>query len=41
MTVNYATLIGDNVKVQDHTWLAGNMRIGDVGVHQRRRDYRQ
>jgi acetyltransferase-like isoleucine patch superfamily enzyme len=29
VTVNYSTQIGDRVKVQDHSWLAGNMTIED------------
>ncbi len=29
VTINYATLIGERTKVMDHSWLAGNMRIGD------------
>jgi len=29
VTVNYNTRIGSRVRVQDHTWLAGNMTIED------------
>lgn len=29
VTVNYATLIGDDVKIMDHSWLAGNMSVGN------------
>lgn len=29
VTVNYNTLIGNNVKIMDHSWLAGNMVIED------------
>ncbi len=29
VTVNYNTRIGSGVRVQDHTWLAGNMTIED------------
>nr|WP_276575376.1 N-acetyltransferase [Bradyrhizobium sp. Oc8] len=29
VTVNYNTRVGDRVRVQDHTWLAGNMTIED------------
>jgi acetyltransferase-like isoleucine patch superfamily enzyme len=29
VTVNYNTRIGDRVRVQDHSWLAGNMIIED------------
>lgn len=28
VTVNYNTVINDRVKVMDHSWLAGNMKIG-------------
>jgi acetyltransferase-like isoleucine patch superfamily enzyme len=29
VTINYNTRIGDRVKIQDHSWLAGNMTIED------------
>lgn len=29
VTVNYATLIGNDVKIMDHSWLAGNMSVGN------------
>jgi acetyltransferase-like isoleucine patch superfamily enzyme len=29
VTLNYATLIGDDVKIMDHSWLAGNMTVGN------------
>jgi acetyltransferase-like isoleucine patch superfamily enzyme len=27
VTLNYSTAIGDDVKIMDHSWLAGNMRV--------------
>jgi acetyltransferase-like isoleucine patch superfamily enzyme len=29
VTLNYNTLLGSRVKVMDHSWLAGNMRVGN------------
>jgi acetyltransferase-like isoleucine patch superfamily enzyme len=29
VTINYNTRIGDRVKIQDHSWLAGNMIVED------------
>jgi acetyltransferase-like isoleucine patch superfamily enzyme len=29
VTLNYDTIVGDRVRVQDHTWLAGNMVVED------------
>lgn len=29
VTLNYATLVGAHTKIMDHSWLCGNMRVGD------------
>jgi acetyltransferase-like isoleucine patch superfamily enzyme len=29
VTLNYETQVGDNVKIMDHSWMAGKMRIGN------------
>jgi acetyltransferase-like isoleucine patch superfamily enzyme len=29
VTVNYHTSIGDRTKIMDHSWLAGNMKVGN------------
>lgn len=29
VTLNYNVIVGDSVKIMDHSWLAGNMKVGN------------